>query len=243
MIYSNGWGGDYWRRYRETLARFGVKIIAEPTEEQITLMQAYAHLNLTPEGSPLSHPDDQWLRDFIPVVREYVEGETERALATQTLEMGLNGFPGSYGWVYPSVWYGGLSFNYHNGIPLPMSPVQQIVSVLYTDGDGIEQTVDPTTYTLDTWSPMNVLNLNAGLSWPTVQTTPAAVRIQYIAGYTLPGDSPDTYPLPRSIRAAMLLTLSHLYENREQTTDLKLMELPLGIDALLRKYTLRLSMA
>jgi hypothetical protein len=244
MIYPGGWGG-YWRRHHELLARFGMKIIAEPTGEQIDLATTYTHLSLTPDGSPLSHPDDAWLSDIaIPAAREYCETETERALATQTVEMGLNGFPGTYGWTYPLAWYGSLPSYFHYGIPLPMSPVQQIVSVTYVDGNSIVQTIDPTTYALDDWSPMNVLNLAPGTTaWPIAQQVPMAIKIRYIAGYSLPGDSPDVWPLPKLVRAAMLIMVGHFYENRESTTDIKMDEIPLGVSVLLRRYKLGMSLA
>lgn len=236
--------------YSDVLASFGLKVIAEPTSEQISVADARQHLNLTAMGSPPTHPDDNLLVDvYIPAAREFCEGETERALATQTLEMALNGFPNGYPWAWPGyVWPSGIGANTFysglmTGIPLPMSPVQQVVSVKYTDGDGNEQTLDPTTYVLDDWSALNVLNLASGSSWPTTQQTPKAVRITYVAGYALPGDSPTVWPLPRLLRSAMLLTIGHLYENRESTTDLRLMEVPLGISALLRKHTIGLSLA
>lgn len=244
MIYPYGWGG-YWHRHQEVLARFGVKVIAEPTEEQIDLATAYTHLSLTPDGSPPTHPDDAWLSDVaIPAARQYCETETERALATQTVEMALNGFPGTYGFVYPMAWYGGLPSYFRYGIPLPMSPVQQVVSVTYIDGDNIVQTVDPTTYVLDDWSAMNVLHFAPGTTaWPTAQQVPTAIKVRYIAGYSLPGDSPDVWPLPKLIRAAMLLVLGTLYENREGISDLKMEEIPAGVDSLLRRYKLGLSLA
>jgi hypothetical protein len=68
-------------------------------------------------------------------------------------------------------------------------------------------------------------------------------------GYSLAdsyyGNSPDE-PLPASIKAAILLMLGHLYENREATImppSASMSELPLGVQSLLTPYQLRTSMA
>lgn len=42
--------------------------------------------------------------------------------------------------------------------------------------------------------------------------------------------------LPHSIRAAMMLIIGHLYEHREENTDLALKTLPMGVEKFLRRY-------
>jgi hypothetical protein len=86
--------------------------------------------------------------------------------------------------------------------------------------------------------------------WLTEIGIPAAREYcEGFLGYTLAssyfGNSPDE-PLPASIKAAMLLMLGHLYENREATNMVSgtgVQELPIGVQALLIPYQLRTSMA
>lgn len=48
---------------------------------------------------------------------------------------------------------------------------------------------------------------------------------------------------PRSLRAAILLVLGHLYENREDSVEKALASIPNGADALMRPLRVRLGMA
>jgi uncharacterized phiE125 gp8 family phage protein len=63
---------------------------------------------------------------------------------------------------------------------------------------------------------------------------PDSVKITYTAGSYGDGATVDT--CPKLVKAAVLLLAAHLYENREATTDLKLVELPIGVTRLLTPY-------
>lgn len=115
-----------------TVAR--VRVVTPPVSpdgEQISLARAYRQLNLVPFGSPLGHPDDDWLTEHIPVAREMIEDPTGRTLAPQTLEATFDRFP-------TSSWTRGVSIpaDYAALGPyfeLPGSPVSAIISVTYAD--------------------------------------------------------------------------------------------------------------
>lgn len=217
------------------IQQWGVRVVEEPTDEQINLEEAWLHLRLTPEGSPAEHIDDPLIAVLITTAREVCEGLTGRALAPQTLELTLDGFPCAA----PTYFHRHSAFPHD--IVLPMGPVTSIESVQYLDAGSLT-TLDPTQYAVSTSDPAR-LYLYTGFSWPTIQYVPGAVSVRYQAGYDLIGDSPEINPLPSSILSAMKLVLGHLYENREQSTDLKLDEIPMGVYALLERYRLRLSMA
>lgn len=202
----------------------GIKVITPPTAEQISLAEARLHLRLDDDGeSPAAHPDDTLLAWMIPSARQYCEGWTERALATQTLELALDEFPAAE-------------------IQIPRSPIQGIVSVKYMDGDGVEQTLAASAYTLDDYQEPGWVLPAVDTTWPATQAVVNAVKIRYLAGYSLP-NVVQTHPLPSAIKAAMLLVLGALYENREQSAAVQQHELPLGVFSLLRPYQLRQSMA
>lgn len=222
-----------------------IKVVVSPTGEQITLTEARLHLRLDDDGdSPAAHPDDAWLTGVgIPAAREYCEGWLGRALVPQTLEVGLDSFTAPFdatfigsvsgcsrSWRWPRVDF--------NVINLPMLPITSISSVKYYNASG-DQTF--TGYHFDDYEGRIVLI--DGTSWPTTTVRPNAVRIRYRAGYDLPGDSPNTNPLPYAIKAAMLLVLGSLYEQREDSAEKKLEPIPLGAQSLMMPYRVRLAMA
>lgn len=106
-----------------------------------------------------------------------------------------------------------------------------------------DRTVASTDYVVDSRALPAVLYPAPGSSWPATQPVPNAVIVRYYAGYDAPGASPIVNPLPFRAAAAIRLMLGHLYENREQTTPLKLDELPRGVSSLLSGLRIDLGMA
>ena len=201
------------------------KVIVQPTVEPVSLEQARLHLRLDAYDSPPTHPDDALIEALITAAREWCEAFTGRSLAVKTLELALDGFP----------------CNLAEAIALPSCPIHGISSFVYIDGDGVQQTV--TDYQFDTYSEPPRLLPAPDIYWPTAKVQMNAVRIRYVAGYTLPGDSPDIAPLPKSLYAAMLLTIGHLYENREDSTVQEMKPIPMGAQALMRPWRLHNGMA
>lgn len=238
---------SYWRA--ETPARYGVKVISPPMVEPITLADSRLHLRIDPYESTagnLDHPDDPLISGCISDARDYCEQYLGRALAPQTLELAVGRFPGSNIWNNVADCVKAPCVNgsaAEDAIMLPMAPVIAIQSVTYLDADGLEQTFAVGSYSLDNFSEPGWLHPAFSVEWPTTQAMPNAVKVRYLAGYSTPGDSPDSNPLPRSIRRAMLLLIGHFYERREHASTEELREIPLGVEALLKPYQLRLAMA
>ncbi len=213
------------------LRTYGIQIATQPTLEQITLEQARLHLRLDSYGSPPETADDQWILDTIPAAREWCEFYSGRSLAPQVIDLILPRFP--HAW-FDQSW---------DHIPLPMGPIAGVESITYLDDTGVSTVADLTTYVVDVSSDIGYVYPVINTSWPTTQARPNAVRIRYHAGYTTVGESPNDMPLPKRFRSAMLLVLGHLYENRENTTELSLDMLPLGAQSLMDGMRLRLGMA
>lgn len=140
------------------------------------------------------------------------EGDLFRCLMPQTWRMYLNTFPACL------------------DIPIPLGPVVSIVSVTYFDATGTLQTVDPDDYTLliadgqdDT-----ILQPVYGKLWPFARCQRRAVTIEYAAGY------PDAASVPASIRHALLLHVTHLYENKGIVGEGQ--ALPMAYEALLHNF-------
>lgn len=154
--------------------------------------------------------DDTLLTALIQAAREYVEGYQNRALCTQTLELVLDSWP------------------VRDSIEIPKPPLQSVTSIKYKDSAGTESTWADTNYIVDPDSFLGRVVLADGISWPTATLYPAGgIRIQFVAGYGLAADVPQT------TRQAMLLLIGHLYENREAGTDRALTEIPFGVKSLL----------
>lgn len=135
--------------------------------------------------------EDSLLTALITAAREYCEGFTGRALATQTIE------------AYPEYFFGDME--------LPRPPLQSVASVKYKDSEGAETTLtEDTDYIVDTDSVFGRLALPYSKSWPTFTAYPVnPIRVRYDAGYS------DADSVPQTIKLAMLLLVGHWYKNRE----------------------------
>lgn len=210
---------------RAALQRYGLKTVVDvaPEDDVVTLAEARAHLRVDAYGSPPESADDDWIEAQIPAARAYCEGYLGRALAPRTMELATNAFPG-VSVVSPP----GACFT------LPFGPVVSVEWVRYIDSDGVEQTLDSAGYEVDAYAHPSRVVLTYGSTWPAARNSLNSVRVRYVTGYVAASESPGTHPvIPKTARAAVLLMLGHLYENREASGTDKLLELPLGVSALL----------
>lgn len=187
-----------------------------PTEV-ITLSEARLHLRLDTEGSPPSHPDDSIVSALIIAARENAESHTGLAIAESSYTLALDAFP-------------------IDAIELFLSPVQSITSVTYVDSGGATQTLTNTKYQLDNYSsPAKLFPLEP---WPATKVKPNAVLINFIAGFT--DGSPNNYPLPISLKQAMLIMIGTWYENRESIAEKETYERPMTATYLLTPHRVNL---
>lgn len=160
---------------------------------------------------------DPTLNSLITIARTTVESHTSTALLSQTWDMYLDD----------------LQFR----IEIPRPPLQSITSITYTDTDGNSQTVDSSNYDVDTISEPGIVQQARNGTYPTDIASPYdninVVKIRFVAGYTTASD------IPEPIKHAMLLLISHLYENREYMMRGRVGKLPFGFDALLASYRMR----
>lgn len=201
--------------------RYAVTQITPPAVEPISLAQAKAHLRVDISD------DDAYITALIIAARQYAENYTKRVFITQTWNLLVDDF---------SMYRNGLFFLPSSITPwtqelvIPKAPLQSIVSINYLNTAGVSTTLDPSLYTVDTSSLPGRLYPSYGQIWPSTQAFPHAVTIQFIAGYGLAAAVPNT------IVQALLLLVSHWYENREPIVAERGVvpaELPLAVDALL----------
>lgn len=220
----------YFRDLRlDRLRKYGVRVVGEvdPDSEPVTMEDARAHLRVDTFGSPPESDDDFWIRNIgLPGAREWAELYSGRSIGLRSMELAMNRFPAG------------------SVMTLPFGPVDSVASIVYDDTDGVEQIMDPADYVLDYYGPLPTIRLAPGASWPTdARDEFDAIRVSYLAGYTPAGASPPGLRIPASIRAAILLMLGHLYENRETASAVSVEEIPLGARPLLDLTRIRLGMA
>ena len=148
------------------------KTITAVTAEPVSLQEA--RLQCKVDSDDTTH--DAVLLSLITAAREFAEHYTGRALAPQTLELALDEFP--------------------DVITLPMPPVASITSINYTDTAGDEQTLAADQYSLSLYGDSRLVTPAYGVTWPSTQAIPDAVRVKYVTGYT---------NCPRAVKAALLL--------------------------------------
>ncbi len=152
--------------------------------------------------------DDAFLNGLVAAATEWTERHTGRSLAEHTWTLTLDSFS--------------------EATRLPMPPVTGINSVTYIDADGATQTLARTAYHLYGAGGFDPFVRPAwSTCWPaTADGEPDAVTIEYEAGAAC----------PTPVKQAILLLVSHLYENREASTEAALKDIPFGVDALLKDY-------
>lgn len=167
----------------------------------------------------VDHSDeDTLIQLLIEAATDYVDGPygfLGRALIDQTWDYYADAFPD--GAVY-----------------LPLPPLIEIEGVYYLSGGAEAEFTD---YVLD-----EATGRLTG-TWPTADDETNAVRIRFRAGYLDTSVSPATANVPASIRAAILIHVADLYENRESQVAGTVNQLPWSAEQLLRRYRYHLALA
>lgn len=159
-----------------------------PAKEPVTIDDMKAHARID------DFDNDVTIKDFIVAGREWVENHTHRALITQTFTLKLSEFPLATKAI----------------IELMGGKIQSVTSIEYVDAAGATQTWATSEYIVDSdWEPGRV-SLAFDKTWPTIREWGLPITIVYVAGY---GDDPSD--VPASLRSAIKIIASDLYENRE----------------------------
>ena len=203
------------RRFRS------LTVLQEPDTEPVTLAEAKSHVAV--DGTA----DDEMLSGFIAAARQYVERRIDRHLIDARLEMRLDNFPAE------------------TEIRLPRPPfsptaTRQTVELEWTDATLTVHAMTEATpnltpagdqFLIDRKAQPAVVTPNVYGYWPVVGPVRSAVAIRWWAGY---GNTPAA--VPRGIRTAILMLVSHWYLNREAATPGSLSEPPFAVNELLSTY-------
>ncbi len=182
----------------------------QPAVEPVSLAEAKLHCRVDADITA----DDTLLTSLISAAREAAEEYLWRSLITQTWLFTLDGFPSGF-------------------IELPMGVVQSI-AIQYVDADGDLQTLDSAEYVTAFSRSGSRVAPASGRTWPVTEPRIGAVRLTAVCGY---GDAASD--VPHAIKAAILLTVGHLYMNREDVlVGVAGVQLPSGCQRLLDPYRL-----
>lgn len=188
-----------------------------PTVEPITLTEAKLHLRLATTAvlAAAYTDEDDLLNGLIQAAREQVEEAIGRSLITQTRTLYLDAWPSG------------------RTLSLPYPPLASVTGIYYWVDDAVaESTLSTDDYGTDTGAVPGKIVLDDDAYWPTdTLRSVSPIRVVYVAGYGVGQD------VPASIRAAMKLLLTDLYEHRgEVVVGVTAMRIPDAIDRLLAPY-------
>ena len=177
-------------------------------KEPVTLDEIKHHLRL----STVATVEDDILKSYITVARQYAENETKRAFAPQTWLMTLDDFPD-----------GGIS------IPRPpLTTVSTNIVITYVDTNAVTQTLAATAYFVDDQSEPGFIVEATAAEWPDTNEQINAVKIQYVCGHTI---------CPESAKHWIKLRVGDMYENREAIGNVKTYKMERShVDGLLDEF-------
>ena len=182
-----------------------VERVTAPTSEPVSVADAKRHLRV-------EHSDDDLLiKRLIETAVAYVDvrGALGKAMITQT-------------W---AEWFGPNS----SEILLSLGPVQSVSAIKYYDTDNALQTETLSNYHVLGTSTHTVIKPKTGYWWPTTSSRSDAIKIEYVIGYG------DTFrDVPSTVRHAILMLVSHYYENRvNELIGTISKTIPFGFEALI----------
>ncbi len=185
-------------------------ICIQPGWTPIDLADAKQHLRVD------SNADDTLIEAYINGAASHIEQTRSLSLTTAIYELRLDAFPKT------------------GVIRLPIVPTVSVSDISYYDADGNLQSLDDSLYivgNLGNDHSMTVITAAVGTMFPQTQTRIESVVVTFMAGYAT--DEYGAAEIPPDLRAAILLYVGSLYENREAQGDRTITELPMGFEQLI----------
>tara|TARA_Y100000593_G_scaffold84652_1_gene160458 strand:+ start:8116 stop:8739 length:624 start_codon:yes stop_codon:yes gene_type:complete len=186
----------------QILPTYGLTRTVAPTERAAIYEEVAEHLRIDDADAEID------VTRKIDDAIEFIETATGRALLTSTWQVTFDKFPTA-----------------REPQRLPLGWLQTVDEIQYTDTAGTVQTVNAATVLTDY---QVITDREPGLIapiytkiWPVARDELAAVRYTITCGKTAAN-------LPASVKSAINLLTGHLYENREETTDKALRNVPLA---------------
>jgi uncharacterized phiE125 gp8 family phage protein len=196
-----------------------LRTITEPVKAPVTWKQVYTHLRLD------SDTDEELVWGYVRAATQWCEAYLNQTLITTTYSYSIsnrNFLPNSYLYVLPlsvEAMYRGAPSQY---IEIPRGPLQAITTLSRVNDDGTSTAL--TDYYADTTSSPGTIRMAGGSGYGSGS---GDVSVTYTAGY---GNEPENVPV--SLRHAVLMLTSFLYENRGDVES----DMPNSVARLLSMY-------
>jgi uncharacterized phiE125 gp8 family phage protein len=181
-------------------------LLTPPAVEPLSLDEAKAWLRVA------TSDDDALIGALIAGARGHVEAATQRALITQTWRLGRDAWP------------------VDGRIAVLPAPLQTLVAARVYDLDGNAQAIDEQAFVADTISAPAVLSFPPW-ALPQPGRPHAGIELDVRVGY---GDT--AADVPEELRLALLLLLTHWYENRGVVAAAAIAQLPANVSALIAPF-------
>lgn len=202
--------------------------LSQPVVEPVSLQQAKAQCRVEYDN------DDSLIQGYIIAARQMVEKMMNRSIFNRKMRLTLDYFPwpgwqtvtGSSHDAYLGWYFRSLS------IRLPKPATFSVDKISYLNDQLQTIVIDPSNYTVDLISEPARIFPAPGYTWPYQnQYIPGQVMIDFTSGTY--GDGVQVNNCPQTIVLAILLLVSHFYNNREASSETVLKTIPLGIAELL----------
>ena len=184
-----------------------------PAATPVSLAEVKDHLRVE------HNEDDALITLYLGAAVAHLDGDEGilgRALVTQTWDQTIDDFP------------------HGDDLALMLAGVQSVTSITYRDMSGATQTFPAESYMLRHRHGLTWVHLKDDYTWPETDDEPGAVTVRFVAGYG------DAAAVPAALKAAMLLHVGHMYENREPVIiGQSVASLPMAYDALVAPYRVR----
>lgn len=181
-----------------------LKLVTAATAPLVSLAAAKKHVHAEDFTD-----DDAYIEALVATATAHIDGAVGwmgRAFGQQSWELSLDRFP-------------------CGEIRLPLPPLQAVTEVAYTKDDGTAGTVVGfREFGVGSVTGQGLILPAYGERWPVTRKEPEAVRVTFTAGYE---------SIPPSVGHAIKLMVGTWYNNREDAAEIKLTEMPTGVDALL----------
>lgn len=170
-----------------------LSLVTAPTSEPVSLSEQKAHLRM--DGDE----DDAYVAACITAARTWIEGQTHRAMITQTWDYGID-----YAW--PS------KFGVRR-IDFPLNPVAdqgspETITITYVDSDGASQSLASTQFIVANRAHGSYIVPAYNVAWPELRSQPDAITIRFVAGGT-------AALLPVDLKQAVMILAAQFYEERD----------------------------
>ena len=163
-----------------------LSLTTAPSREPVNLQQVKDNLRLDTDD------DDGLLLGYITAAREWVEGQTKRAIMNQTYTLSID-----------DCW------PYVDGMPhirLPINPVRSVSSITYVTGASPNPTLATDQYMVVARKYGSYIAPAYGVTWPSVRNVPNAITVVFEAG--------DSSNVPEPLKLAIMYLATHYYEQR-----------------------------